>query len=369
MAIQTIKGGLFLPQPDLLQWAGAPTFNSITLNAIDEAMAAVLAIPKTGNIKKILFATRTATTTSTNMVVRVETLDETVQPAIPSTTLYHADAATTVTVSSTDDNVAKLATFATAFPATKGDKVAIIIRQPAASAGDLQLARFDEDISNFPYLLQNIAVSPTVTWTLLASAPMIGIEYDDGSYEHIPGCWPIYALTNTAFNNTSTPDEIGNRFRVPFPCRVTGAWAYMDADGDFSVNLYDSDGVTKIAGGAYAVDKDTRGPVSAGYHYFTFSSTATLVKDTYYRLVIEPTSATSVTIYDFTVDSAAAMDAFDGGQSIHMTSAKNPAAEGDWTNTTTRRVWMGVSIDGFDDGAGGGDPISSSRIITNIGTY
>lgn len=352
MALQSLKGGVFIPAPDMFQWSGAPSFNNSPIDAADEGVAAILAIPKTGNVLKILFSTRTVTTGAT-VTGRIETLDAAVTPATPSGTLYHANATGTLVVNSTDDNIGLTISFASAAPVTKGDKVAVIVKNPLVSFGNIQIADFADDVTNFPYKMLNTGISPLISWAVIARAPIVGLEYDDGSYEHIHGCWPITTITTTTYNNTSTPDEIGIRFQVAFPCRASGMWAYMDPDGDFNVNLYDSDGVTKIASTSYAVDKDVSGTTTAGYHFFKFATTANLTKDTYYRLVIEPSSATSLSLYDFTVLTAAVMDAFDGGQLVHLTSAKDPTGEGSWTNTTTRRPWMGLEIDAFDDAVGG----------------
>jgi len=48
---------------------------------------------------------------------------------------------------------------------------------------------------------------------------------------------------------------------------------------------------------------------------------------------------------------AAAMDGFPGGQNVHRTERTDLGA---WTDTTTKRPWMGVLLTGFNDGAGGG---------------
>lgn len=312
----------------------------------------MIRIPKTGNVSKILWATRTVTTGAT-ITVRGETWTETTTPSQPSGTLYHANFTGTSVIADTDDNIAVLTSLTAAVAVTRGDKIAIIIKQPAASFGNMNLASFSDDAQDFPYLLLNTGVSPTISWAAVAQSPVLGLEYDDGSYEPISGCYPFHVITSTAFANSSTPDEIGLRFKLTFPCQVARWWAWLDADGDFNVNLYDSDGATKIAGGSFSCDKDSRRTTGPEIQMMPFLSTVNLLANTFYRLVIEPSSATTLTIYDFTVNTAAAMDAHDGGQNFHLTSAKNPAAEGDWTNTTTRRPFMGIGIKGFDDGASG----------------
>ncbi len=354
MTIQTFPGVMWLPSPKANALSGAPSFttSSLVIDAADESAAFMVRVPKTGSISKVLWATRTVTTGAT-ITVRGETWDETTSPAQPSNTLYHANFTGTSVIASSDDNVAVLTSLSAAVSVTQGDKLAIVIKNPNTSFANMQIAAFGDDVGDFPYCMLNTGVSPAFSWASINNcAPVLGLEYNDGSYEPIPGCYPCHAFTATTFANSSTPDEIGLRFKLPFPFRLAGWWAWLDADGDFNVNLYDSDGVTKRAGTPFAVDKDSRRAAAQDIQLHQFASTFDCLANTFYRLVIEPSSATNLTINDFTVNAAAAMDAMDGGQNFHLTSAKNPAAEGDWTNTTTRRPFMGIGIKGLDDATG-----------------
>jgi hypothetical protein len=208
-------------------------------------------------------------------------------------------------------------------------------------------------------------VSPTVSWTAQLRNPILALEYDDGSYSYIPFVFPhIPGLVNV--NNTSTPDEIGLRFKLPFPARLSGCWLNLDADGDYNINVYDSDGATKICGTPLAIDKDLRLGTSGGFVWHRFTSTANLVKDTYYRIVFEPSSATNIQLYYFDFPSASAMDQTEGGQEFHYTAAKDPDAEGDWTQTLTRRPHMGLYMDAFDDGVGGGSSGEPGNLLGGL---
>jgi hypothetical protein len=355
MATQTFPGSMYCPSGIYLVQSGPPSFTSTTavIDAIDEGVAAMIRIPKTGNVTKVLWATRTVTSGAT-ITVRGETWDESAVPAIPSTTLYHANFTGTTVVANGDDNVAILTTLAGSVAVTAGDKLALIIKQPGSSAGNMQIASFQDDISVFPYLLLNTGTSPAISWAALTTAPAIALEYDDGSYGYIPGCYPMNAITATAVDNSDTPDEYGLRFKFPFPTRVNSCWVWLDGDGDFNINLYDSDGATKLLGGSFAVDKDARRADTQSVYRFSFPTTADLLADTYYRLVIEPSTTTPLNFYDFTVNTAAVMDAHEGGQNFHLTTAKDPTQDSDWTNVTTRRPFMGVGFSGFSDGVASG---------------
>lgn len=126
MAIQTIPGGLWIPSYPK-QVSGGPTFTFSAIDAADEGQAFMIRIPKTGNVAKVLWATRTVTTGST-ITVRGETWDETTTPSQPSGTLFHANFTGTSVIADTDDNIAVLTSLAAAVAVTRGDKVALIIK-------------------------------------------------------------------------------------------------------------------------------------------------------------------------------------------------------------------------------------------------
>lgn len=337
--------------PTFKNVSAAPGMGTLGLiDAADEGLATILRAPRTGSIAKVLWATRQVTTGAT-ISVRLETVDESANPARPSGTLFASGASGVSAIADTDDNVAVVTTLTTPCSVTLGDKLAVIVKQPTSAPGVMQVAVFSDDVSEFPYLLLNTGVSPATSWSAINSAaPMIGLEYSDGAYSWIPGCWPFYAVNSNVYNGGSTPDRIGLRFKFPFPVRVGGWWAWADLDGDFQATLYDSDGVTPLASTPFSVDKDTRLDTGAGVVIYPFASTADLARDTFYRLVLTPTTTTSLTLYDFQTQSTAALDAFPGGQNLHYTSAKNPATESDWTNVTTRRPFLGPLVCGFDDG-------------------
>ena len=179
----------------------------------------------------------------------------------------------------------------------------------------------------------------------------MGVRYNDGSYAWTPWLFPASTFGNTAFNSASTPDERGLYFSSPVPVRASGIWVYVDADADFDLKLYDSDGSTVLK--TIAVDTDLRALVAARIQYHYFPASQELLANTNYRLTALP-GASSIGLAEFTVNAAAIMDAFSGGQACHLTTRADAGA---WTQTTTQRPIMGLIIDGLSDGAGGGGMI------------
>jgi len=104
------------------------------------------------------------------------------------------------------------------------------------------------------------------------------------------------------------------------------------------------------------VDKDIDASSSPGMVQLRFTAPYVLAAATWYRLIIEPTTTTGLIIYDFNLPSLASMDAW-GGASFHLTTAKDPTADGSWTNYdsgTFRKPFLGIGLSAFADDAGGG---------------
>jgi len=335
--IQTIPNGLWLPQVLLI---GSPNFASILLDAANEKTALIFRVPKTGTITKIGWRTTTVTTGAT-LDIRLETVSLT--NGDPTGTLQGTDTNGAQVVADADDNVWFMTTLTAGAVVTRGDILAIVIVNPAVSPGNLNIASFGNFLPQiFPYRDDFL----TGAWVKGSALLSLALEYSDGTYGAMSRVPPMKTFTAVAFNSGTTPDERGLYFRLPFPVLVSEFWdsGTMSA-GDFDARLYDEDGATILL--STSVDKDLQSFTSNGLRLFPFSSTATLKANTFYRFTLLPTSASSITLNEFDVDSFALMDATDCGQNFHHTSRTDAGA---WTQTTTKRPFMGLVCDGFDDG-------------------
>ena len=320
--------------------------NSKILDATTDRVAVVFAIPKTGNLVSIMFSTRTVTT-SQSIDMRLETVDAT--NGNPSGTLYHANA--TASVASPTSNTVYEPAF-TAFAVTAGDMVAAVI-QFTSTAGNLQIHAHNQFFNSvrIPYGVYNLTGSYAKDTSV---AMNILLKYDDGLYYEVGVLPPLANLgsaVTVAYNSGSTTNERGIKFQVPAPVRVCGAWlnAYGATGGTYDVVLYDSDGSTVVTSVSFDGDIQA-GSNGAGYIYVRFNTTKVLTINTYYRLTLKPTNTTNVTLTEYTFSSTAHMDAVSGGSNFHRTVKTS----GSWVDTTTVRSWIGLVVDQFDNGAGGG---------------
>ena len=328
--------GLVLPVDPALTSTG---FSSLLMDASGEKVGVVLRAPKTGSIRKVHFRTG-AVTTATDTDVRLETVDATT--GHPTGTLLGTTTNVTVASASITANTWITTGALTADASvTRGDLLAAVI--VPSGTPNYNVAGVNGTNSAFPYSVQY-----TASWADNSAIPAIALEYSDGSFAYIPNVLPFSAMNTHTFNNGSTPDERALKFRLAAPVRVAGVWFSGNRSGDVDFVLYDSDGTSVLA--SASMDKDVLGSALQP-EAILFSSSVSLSANTYYRLAVKPTSATNMSAYSWDVASAAIMDQMAGGQDFHYSERTNAGA---WTDTTTRRLRIGLIIDGIDDGAGGG---------------
>lgn len=349
MAIQPIIGGLYLPPPFAGFNGGSPSFSVLTLDGTGDRLAVIFQAPKTGNIAAIGFVTRTVIIGDL-VDVRLETVDV-ASPGNPSGTLVAVNANGILTVLSTDDNKYLEQAFTAACPVVQGTPLyaAVLSAATFAGSGNIDIAYLaGADTANtfhLPYTRQNASGS----YTEQSLRPLcLVIKYDDGTYAHIGGGhYPVKALNTVTFNSGSTPNTRGLKFTMPFTTRVRGIWMAVNFTTNAAmvdVILYDAlDNIIDTI----TLDTDQVGVTSGSrVHRLIWPAVHTLTTGAVYRAVFVP-SGSNFALLDFDVDSAALMDAFEGGQAFHYTQRTGAGA---WTDTMSKRPWMGLILDGFDDG-------------------
>lgn len=328
--------GPFFAPPTVRVSGVAPTNGSLTIDATDEKVAMVGCVPKTGNITKIGFNVRTVTVAG-NLDFRLETVDAT--NGTPTGTLWGTNTNLSQNVSATGWNEATLTAPAAV---TRAQEIAVVGNIVAAA--QLQIWCHSGGFAqNYPRGLHY-----TTAWANAGNQPIFALGYDDGSYAVLGQSPPTTGNVNanSTFNTGSTPDERGLKFRFPLSVRVSGFWLASDLDGDADVVLYDSDGTTALQ--TRSLDKDIEaGAGNAGTHVATFPADVTLAANTYYRLVVKPTSVTNLTVYDWDYPNTTLMAADYFGADFHHTQRTDAGA---WTDTTTKRAMMGLIVSGIDAG-------------------
>lgn len=346
----------FPSSPGLAAGSATASETSVLLDAANEACGMVMCVAKAGTIKKVLFNTGTVTTGAT-LTVTINTVSATTGG--PNVVL----ASTTVAVAATDDNVAVTAVFSSGLAVTRGQLIAVQIANPASSFGNLNINNHTASFGStyFPYVFTFLSGA----LAKVRAAPCIALEYDDGSYAYVPGLMPITAggFTSETVSVSTTPDEVGIKFSVPFPIKVGGLWWAASSFGGstLAITLYDSDGTTVLE--TVSIDTEQVQTTSAGTKFVEFAGEYSLSANTFYRATIAPASTTGITFGGIQVATPAMMDGFPGGRNIIRTDRADAGAWSDWS---LKRPWMGVLITGFSDGAGGGG-IPRSRAVNMAG--
>lgn len=347
MAMQSIIGGLTWPGSSTMDIAATGlTGNLGTQNGLNDKCGAVFIAPSTVTVHKIGFYISTVTSFIGTADARIETV--TASSGVPSetevgtSTTFTPAASTWFWVTLTAD--ASL-TAGTAYWA--GTKVTAF-----TSGSYTQFSTFNgalaETFTGIPY-----AAISTGT-TLVDDTPIIALEDNAGNKVYVPGMYPSTngGAAEETWASTSNPDRRGLRFKLPFPARLVGVRIYGDHDSDLNLILYDSDGSTALV--TLSVDASIRSGIAIEYNNYSITPTS-LTANTFYRLVILPTTTNSrINFTTISVDAAADLDCWPGGQNFHFTSANGaPANEAAWTQTLTKRpIGFELIFDQFDDGTG-----------------
>lgn len=341
MALQTIGGSLRLNSM-LLDYLNPTTrVLGLAMSASAHKVAFLFQIPKSGTVAKIGFRTATVTTSDT-LKVGLQTITT---GNVPSGTQYGGS--TPGTQAGLASNTGYTVSLAGNASVTQGDRVAVVVEFNSYVAGNLNIACIQNDAVGIGYPLCKLF---SASWALQNRAPIFWLEYDDGSYAPIKGIFPFSDFVSQVYVNSSTPDEYGIKFKMPIKCRLRSVRfaGGLNASGDVTVKVYDSDGSTVMASLQLTTDNMT---MSTRMLHLMFSSSPTILADTYYRVTVVNNNANNLTVDLFTLMTAAVQDMLDGGQNLHLTQRTDSGA---WTDTTTKRMPIELEFDQFEVATPGG---------------
>lgn len=348
------------------QWPGDMLLGggSDTLDAAEELTCRVLQVPKTGTLKAVWWRGSASTWTGT-MRVCLETVAEAVGAPVATTyagkTLYTANAESAdVTSVASGVNVTAI-NGSTGVSVTRGDLLSVVWRMTARSAGSVSVTPKlgsggslngppNPGATALPYGYSYL----NSTGAVASALGVLALEYSDELVMpdfHLP---PYDASASESYSNASNPNRRGMKFRLPLTMQAQGVAFGIDSDGDYDVELYEADEYTLVSGFPISVKGAKRRANTLLGTYVLFPSAVTLVANTWYRLVIAPSSATAVSTYyvDFSTTSGSFsnMGALPAGEDCIYTTFNGTPTSGShvWTDTATRRFVGALLIDGID---------------------
>ncbi len=343
MSLVTIPGGGFpFPTPPFNLNAGVG-FATAVIDAAGEKVAMTLQVPRTGTLARVGFRVGSVTTAQ-DLRVSFQDLDGSADPdgvqdqfrtvgSIVAQTWFETGL---MTSDGTDSGSQR--------QVQQGDILAIVI-EFESTVGDLQIHYGSNDEGNeerFPY-----ATHFTAAWARQEQAVLVYLEYADGRPTPIQKTMPFSASSGILnFANNGDPDERGNRFLLPFPCRVCGVWFGGSITGALDVVLYQ--GTTEIDSIALPSGLESVGP--AGVHWVDLPGSHRLDAGVEYFASMRPSTATSVGIAVVNFDARKNMDQYWGGREVHEATRTDLGA---WSTNTLNRSYLGLVIDQIDNG---GDP-------------
>ena len=353
MAITKI-GPFWCPAPPVFPNSAPALAGLLTQNAAAREIAYMLRIPKTGTLDHFEFYSSVSNAVDNGMHVSFRAIDPATNK--PSTTIDQFRILTMGSVTTawfttgiisddgTDTGVKR--------SVTVGDNMCVVIKFNSFVAGDLITPQgITSSTSGTPNTLLNF-ISTTLdteaTWgASIQTIPCMALAYSDGTYAYFGDIVPAAGVATDTYNTGSNPDEIGLRFQFPVDTEVNGAWLHADLDGDYTVCLYNAaDGLVA----SFTSSAIERSLATAGNAFCPFVP-VTIPANTTYRLTLLPTTATNVVFYNFTVNNNALLANFPGGITWYYTYRQNAGA---FSDTNTKRPWMGLQVSGVDVSAGGG---------------
>jgi len=198
-------------------------------------------------------------------------------------------------------------------------------------------------IAGMAYALPYVADWDGTAWTKQGTLRRVASTLSNTTgYFRLFGMLNYSATGSEAFNAGSTPDEIGNRFIMPYSAHCSGAWAFCSVGQEaMTVSLYDSSWTLLSS---TTLDRDVQATSSAGLTACGFATHVQLMKGREYFITLKPTigSTPNTALSYLDSVSVAMMGASLGGADCYKVSRVDGGTP---TTTNTRQMLIGVRLD------------------------
>lgn len=234
-----------------------------------------------------------------------------------------------------------------------GDLIALSFQMTARGGSDSVVVV----ATNFNSATQRPCVGTFLgsTYATTNNGPNCVVVASDGTIGFFYGTTCYNTNTNSSYNSGSTPNERGNVIIPPVPGKVVGIsyTASLTSASDFELVLYSDPFGSPVAERTVSFDANTSG-VNSGAPTSTvlFSSPYTFTASQPLAAILKPTTANNVTMGYISVASANHMKAFSLGTGAYAVNRSSGAFS--VQNSNLDRYTIGLLVDSFDNGAGGG---------------
>lgn len=347
-------------------YAGANTFDIVGNNGY---VGYVFAAPETAIVDALFFRVDSAVTSSgQNVVLKAIIGDAPGTTGIPNTSSEAALAVQPITARASATPVNYEVKFPSPVTLTRGTvySITITLSSGTVSGAGIRFAAFTDSNQGqqFPYAVDNDTFRNII-------APGFGLGLSGVSALPLPHLWPMNAVPTThAFR---APDMHGNMISLSGKTRVCGASIWGDAatntaQNPAKVNLYNAAGALLTTGDwQYYLPGNT----TNGKFHILFPTPVTLNPGTYF-LAVSGASHTSNTATMYSASFASSFwrqaSPMGGTDVTYVSSNTFSGGAPVWTTKNERQAFIGLLIDGVDDGAqtgggGGGGETSFAYIV------
>ena len=330
MALQTLPY-LVVPDPRVFDTAGA----DMLIDAAGEKAAFCLRVGKAGDIHKIHFRLGTVTTGQT-LKASLQDLDASGDPD------GVIDQSGTVAVADTDDDAWKTVILGVDRTVAVGAMLAVVIEYNT-TVGTLIVKRGTNTL-NYGNAYCDLY---TTLWTKSTAAPIVKLEYSDGTVYHQQGVQTAIA-GSIEYHTASAVDERALRFQLPFPARCLGLAFHGRLNADAELVLYNAGGALATA----VLESDHKANSTDLVYSALFATPQSLSANTTYYAALKPTVTPAVVrLYEWTAVANADFAGMSGGTGFYTATRADAGA---WTEVNTQRPQIFLLLDQFDDAASGG---------------
>lgn len=214
-------------------------------------------------------------------------------------------------------------------------------------------------ITHPPSIFQNLG-SPVIS-ALGYGASMV-LKYDDGSYAIPEGCNPFTTISSSpAFSNNAATREVGNVFTPNAPLRISGICVAGDLDGaSWNIVLYTGTSETNVQAASVLL----RNTTGSSFNFFPFTAPWDLDAGVLYRIVLRPTTTTTMVVrYGDVPNTAGILADYYQLATAYYTSK---SSGGTFTDDITKIAFLSPMVIGISDGAGGNVGVNRALLASGV---
>lgn len=229
----------------------------------------------------------------------------------------------------------------------KGDFFAVKVVYASGTSLIVQrITNANNALTNVPYRVTNTSGS-AVKSAMAGNGVNFAFGSSTTAFYNLENAYAATTFTASSFSNSAAGAKRGLRFQVPHPCRCAGIrWHNSTQAGDFNAILFNDAG-TELSSSSTAFEGD-RSALGNAPMIAIFDSPVELTPGNWYRIAIEPSSATNVNVSFFTMPGADYNEAY--GLLAGLGHYTTFTTAGGWVDSATDQIPL---VEPLLDRAGG----------------